>query len=169
MLLLASGCLCCTIRGDLVAALENLLRRRNNDRIAPFARLLIETTGLADPAPILQTLLGHPYFALRFSVSQIITVVDAVHGAATLDRHREAVRQVAVADRLVISKTDMTESDLPTLVERLADLNTRAPRLCRADGEATAARVLDGAEAHAALLPDEPHHEHHGSSPWSRP
>ena len=182
MLLLASGCLCCTIRGDLVAALEGLLRRRDNGRIAPFARLLIETTGLADPGPILQTLIGHPYFALRFQVADVITVVDAVNGLATLARHAEAVRQVALADRIVMSKTDLatdlvidmatemaSESTRPDLTSRtaaldarLAALNPRAPRLDRSAGEAGAATLL-GAQSAAVfgLAVDAHHHDDH--------
>ena len=84
MVLMQSGCLCCTIRGDLVNTLEGLLRRRDNGRIAPFRRCLIETTGLADPAPVLQTLMGHPYLGLRYRLEGVVTLVDAVNGAATL-------------------------------------------------------------------------------------
>jgi G3E family GTPase len=87
MILLSSGCLCCTIRGDLIETLEDLLRRRDNDRIVPFKRVVIETTGLADPAPILQTIMFHPYLMLRFRLEGVITLVDALTGAATLDAH----------------------------------------------------------------------------------
>ena len=85
MIALSSGCLCCTIRGELVRALEDLLRRRDNGRIRAFDRVLIETTGLADPAPILNTLMLHPYLSRRFIIDSLVTVVDAVNGAATLD------------------------------------------------------------------------------------
>ena len=77
MVLMQSGCLCCTIRGDLVNTLENLLRKRDNGRITPYRRVLIETTGLADPAPVLQTLLAHPYLGLRYSLEGVVTLVDA--------------------------------------------------------------------------------------------
>jgi G3E family GTPase len=110
MVLMASGCLCCTIRGDLVDALENLLRRRDNGRMRDFDRVIIETTGLADPAPVLQTIMSHPYFVLRFRLDGVITVIDALNGFETLQAFPEAVKQAAVADRLVISKTDMIES-----------------------------------------------------------
>ena len=105
MVLLGAGCLCCTVRGDLIATLEDLLRKRDNGRIRPFRRVVIETTGLADPAPILHALIYHPYLVLRYRLQAVITVVDAVHGAATLDAHPEAVRQAAVADRFLLTKT----------------------------------------------------------------
>ena len=90
MVLLSAGCLCCTVRGDLIATLEDLLRKRDNGRILPFRRVIIETTGLADPAPILHAVLYHPYLSMRYAVEGVVTVVDAVNGAATLDAHREA-------------------------------------------------------------------------------
>ena len=80
MILMSSGCLCCTIRGDLVSTLEDLLKRRDNGRIAPFVRVLIETTGLADPAPVLHTIMFHPYLMLRYRLEGVITLVDAVNG-----------------------------------------------------------------------------------------
>ncbi|MGV6874512.1 CobW family GTP-binding protein [Pseudochelatococcus sp. B33] len=145
MLLLASGCLCCSIRGDLVATLEDLLRRRDNGRIAPFKRVVIETTGLADPAPILHTLIYHPYLGLRFALDGVVTLVDAVNGAHTLDTHPEAVKQAAVADRLVLTKTDLLAGDarVEALRARLRRLNPGAPVLDAAQGEAAAARLLD--------------------------
>ena len=103
---LSTGCLCCTMRGDLIEALERLLRHLDNGR-ATFSRVIIETTGLADPAPVLHTLMVHPYLVLRYRLDGIITVVDAVNGAATLDAHAEAVKQAAVADRIILSKTDI--------------------------------------------------------------
>jgi G3E family GTPase len=147
MLLMASGCLCCTIRGDLIATLEDLLRRRDNNRITPFRRVIIETTGLADPAPVLQTILGHPYLVLRYAINGVVTLVDAVNGAATLDAHIEAVKQAAVADRIVLTKTDLVGAgDRPRLValrDRLAALNPTAGILVAENGEATAAALLD--------------------------
>jgi len=129
MILLSAGCLCCTVRGDLVATIEDLLRRRDNGRIAPFRRVVIETTGLADPSPILHAVLYHPYLSMRYALEGVVTVVDAVNGAATLDAHEEAVRQAAVADRLVITKADLLKGDatakLSVLRERLAALNPR--------------------------------------------
>jgi G3E family GTPase len=129
MVLLAAGCLCCTVRGDLIATLEDLLRRRDNGRISPFRRVIVETTGLADPAPILHAVLYHPYLSLRYALQGVVTLVDAVNGAATLDAHPEAVKQVAVADRLCLTKTDMVEDpgQVVALIEQLAELNPAAP------------------------------------------
>ena len=101
MLVMTSGCLCCSIRGDLVAALEDALRARDNGRMTPFTRVIIETTGLADPAPVLHTIMTHPYLRLRFRLKAVVTLVDALVGDATLDAHEEAVKQAAMADRLV--------------------------------------------------------------------
>jgi G3E family GTPase/drug/metabolite transporter (DMT)-like permease len=127
MILLSAGCLCCTVRGDLVATLEDLLRKRDNGRIAPFRRVAIETTGLADPAPILGAVLHHPYLSMRYALQGVVTVVDAVHGIETLDAHEEAVKQAAVADRIVLTKTDLADPEAPDAVrERLRLLNPGA-------------------------------------------
>ena len=122
MIVMASGCVCCTIRGDLVAALEDALRRRDNKRIRPFARVVLETTGLADPAPILHAIMRHPYLLLRYRLDGVVTLVDAVNGEATLDAHEEAVKQAAVADRIVVTKTDLPQGaqNLDRLLARLA-------------------------------------------------
>jgi G3E family GTPase len=126
--LLQSGCLCCTIRGDLLATLEGLLRKRDNGRIEPFERVLIETTGLADPMPILQTVMSHPYLSLRYRLDGVITLIDAVNAAHTLDTQDEAVRQAGVADLLIVTKTDMAEAKEPEALEaRLRALNPAAP------------------------------------------
>jgi G3E family GTPase len=141
MVLMQSGCLCCTIRGDLVNTLEGLLRRRDNGRIAPFRRVVIETTGLADPAPILQTVMAHPYLGLRYSLEGVVTLVDSINGMATLDSQPEAVKQAAVADRLVLTKAELTGADHNALAARLRALNPAAPIFeARA---ATAADLLD--------------------------
>jgi len=146
VVLLQSGCLCCTLRGDLVDALEQLLRDLDNGR-ATFRRVILETTGLADPAPVLQTAMAHPYLAMRYRLDGVITVVDAINGAATLDAHLEAVKQVAVADRIVLSKTDLIDTpqrraECDALKARLRALNPAAPLLDAATGEATPARLL---------------------------
>ncbi|KAA2235787.1 CobW family GTP-binding protein [Salinarimonas soli] len=146
LVLLAAGCLCCTVRGDLIATLEDLLRQRDNDRITPFRRVLIETTGLADPAPILHALLYHPYLSLRFAVEGVVTVVDAVNGASTLDAHAEAVRQAAVADRIVLTKTDLAEpAATGALLARLHALNPGARVLTAVNGAVPAAEMIGGA------------------------
>ena len=135
LVLLAAGCLCCTVRGDLVATLEDLLRKRDNGRIAPFRRVIIETTGLADPAPILHAVLYHPYLSMRYALEGVATVVDAVNGPATLDGHQEAVKQAAMADRIVVTKTDLS-ADVAALEERLRALNPGAAILHAVHGAA---------------------------------
>lgn len=128
MVLLSAGCLCCTVRGDLIATLEDLLRKRDNSRILPFKRVIIETTGLADPAPILHAVLYHPYLSMRYAVEGVVTVIDAVNGTQTLDTHREAVKQAAVAERIVLTKADLVDDStkLVELRKRLQQLNPGA-------------------------------------------
>lgn len=155
MILLASGCLCCTIRDDLIVTLEDLLRRLDNGRIAPFRRVVIETTGLADPAPILNVLINHRYLAMRFRLDGVVTVVDAVNGSATLDAHPEALRQVIAADRIVLTKTDIApvSEAVAALRERLGALNPGAAIL-PADASAQAlvgAGLYDLADRPGAL------------------
>ena len=143
MVLLQSGCLCCTMRGDLVDALETLLRDLDNRRCT-FRRVLLETTGLADPAPVLHTAMAHPYLVQRYRLDGVVTVVDCVNGEATLDAHAEAVKQAAVADRIVLSKTDLaTPEQRERIVARLRALNPAAPILDATQGEATAERLLN--------------------------
>ena len=143
MILMSSGCLCCTIRGDLVSTLEDLLKRRDNNRITPFQRVLIETTGLADPAPVLHTIMFHPYLMLRYRLEGVITLVDVVNGASTLDAHEESVKQAAVADRLLLSKTDLVKdvAALEALKKRLHVLNPAA-QMMRVD-QATPANLFN--------------------------
>lgn len=141
IVMLSSGCVCCTVRGDLVAALEDLTRALDNGRIEPFRRVVIETTGLADPIPVIHTILAHPYLVMRYRLEGIVTVVDSVNGLSTLDTHPEALRQVAVADRIVLTKTDIAPAS-EALSARLLELNPTAQRLEAARGEATAAEVL---------------------------
>src|SRR5262249_20840490 len=127
---LASGCVCCSMRGELETSLEQLLRDRDNGRMPPFRRLVLETTGLADPVPLLQGVMAHPYLVLRYAIDGVLTVVDAANGADTLDRFQEARRQVALADRIVLSKTDLVEAArAQALRERLLALNPVAPIL----------------------------------------
>ncbi len=148
MLLMSSGCLCCTIRGDLVTTLEDLLRKRDNNRIKPFQRIIIETTGLADPVPVLQTIMMHPYLVLRYRLESIITLVDVINGTHTLDTHEEALKQAAVADRIVLTKSDLlprTSDTLTHLRMRLKQINPSARILDTQKGEAVAARLLDAA------------------------
>jgi G3E family GTPase len=142
MVLLQSGCLCCTMRGDLVDALETLLRDLDNRR-CKFRRVLLETTGLADPAPVLHTAMSHPYLLLRYRLDGVVTAVDAINGESTLDAHAEAVKQAAVADRIVLTKTDLADvSQRNRIVQRLRALNPGAPILDAAKDEATPDRLL---------------------------
>jgi G3E family GTPase len=145
MVLMSSGCVCCTIRGDLVNTLEDLLKRLDNGRIKPFKRIVLETTGLADPAPILHAIMYHPYLMMRYRLDGVVTLVDAINGEATLDAHEEAVKQAAVADRLVIAKTDLPQGAerFGALQARLARLNPGALQLDAAKGEATPEAIIN--------------------------
>jgi len=142
VMLLSTGCLCCTMRGELIETLETLLRGLDNGRMS-FNRVIVETTGLADPAPVLHTAMVHPYLLLRFRLDGVVTVVDAVNGAATLDAHIEAVKQVAVADRIVLTKTDLLEvaDTKDALLARLKALNPAAPVIEAND--ASVAQLID--------------------------
>jgi G3E family GTPase len=144
VMLLQSGCLCCTMRGDLVDALETLLRDLDNKRCT-FKRLILETTGLADPAPVLHTAMMHPYLVMRYRLDGVVTLVDAINGEATLDAHVEAVKQAAVADRIVLTKTDLVtdKKALDSLLARLHALNPAAPVIDAAKGEATPKALLE--------------------------
>jgi G3E family GTPase len=125
VVLLSSGCLCCDLRGDLVDGLRDVLRRRDVGELAPFARIVLETSGLADPAPILHALFADPLLSRRVRVAAVTTLVDAVNGAATLEAHGEARRQAALADRLLLSKTDL-EADVAALRAELIAINPSA-------------------------------------------
>ena len=126
---LADGCLCCTVRGELVDTLADLVDRMQTGRIAALKRVIIETTGLADPAPVLQSIMGHPALVQAYRLDGVIALVDAVNGEATLDDHVEAVKQVAVADRIVLAKADIVTDPqaLAALKDRLKSLNPSAP------------------------------------------
>lgn len=143
-MLLAGGCLCCSVRGDLVTALENILRGIDNGKTAEFRRVVIETTGLADPASVLHTVMAHPYLVQRYRLDGLVTAVDAVNGEGTFDRHIEAVKQAAMADRIVLTKTDIASPEaVAALRARLKLLNPGAVVLEAAKGEATAAALLN--------------------------
>ena len=125
--LLASGCVCCTIRDDLKVAVLELQDKRARGAVPAFSRLVIETTGLADPTPIIATFMSDQSLRYHYRPSLVVTTVDAVLGLATLDTHQESVKQVALADRLVLTKTDLaSRSALAALRERLAAVNQAA-------------------------------------------
>ena len=124
---LAEGCLCCTVRGELVDTLAELMDGIQTGKLKPVKRVVIETTGLADPAPVMQSVMGNPVIAQNFVLNGMITVVDAVNGLSTLDNHEEAVKQAAVADRLVMTKRTLADaSAIAALTTRLKALNPRA-------------------------------------------
>jgi G3E family GTPase len=176
---LSDGCLCCTVRGELVDTLADLMDRMQSGRIRPLKRVVIETTGLADPAPVLQSVIGNPILVQNYRLDGVVTVVDAVNGLSTLDNHEEAVKQVAMADRLVLSKATLASAEvIETLKGRLAALNPRAPLI---DGDTAiagkaelfhcglydpATKIADVSrwlqdEAHDHDHCDHDHHDHH--------
>jgi G3E family GTPase len=128
--LLSSGCLCCTVRGELADAIKSLHGRRERGAIPPYRRLVIESSGLADPTPILTTIAADPQLRRHYRVGLVVTTVDAVNGEGQLDGQPESVKQAAVADRLVITKSDLANPE--GLVARLTRLNPAAPVLCAA-------------------------------------
>jgi G3E family GTPase len=164
---LSTGCLCCTVRGDLVETLRELTEKRARGEVRPFSRVLIETTGLADPVPVLQALITFPV-ARVYRLSRVITVVDAVQGLGTIERYPEALKQVAVADELVLSKTDLETPQLDALRSRLRQINPAA-----AQQRSTEAKLRDGLDVYdPAAKPEQvvewlnaeavaEHHHHH--------
>jgi G3E family GTPase len=144
MVTLNSGCLCCTVRGDLVRTMSELFLKRAKGEVTSFKRMVVETTGLADPAPILHTLMTDPLLASRYRLDGVVTTVDGVNGASTLDNHEEAVKQAAVADRLLLTKVDIAEAPrLDALKDRLHQLNPGAPFRAIADGEIDPNEILN--------------------------
>jgi G3E family GTPase len=141
---LPSGCLCCRVTGELVGTLRELHFQRVEGRIPEFKRVVIETTGLADPAPIVTSLVELPLTAARFALAGVVTTVDATHGMAALDEHAEAVKQVAMADRLVITKCDLAgEGAIAALEARLAQLAAGAPQQRSSGADIDPAVLLD--------------------------
>jgi G3E family GTPase len=186
---LQTGCLCCSIRGDLVLTLADILRRRDEGTVTPFDRVVIETSGLADPAPILHAVMSDDALAERLSLAGVVTTVDAVNGAATLAQQPESVKQVAVADRLVLTKTDLVEETPAALSGRLAALNPSAPVLSASFGDIDPERLFDAriwdpsgklehdpekwdpvfGKDHAQIIKPAPEpHEHHGAHDRNR-
>jgi G3E family GTPase len=154
VMLLPSGCLCCSMRGDLVTSLENLIYTLKAGTLTPVKRIVVETTGLADPASVLHVVMTQPFLLQHYRLDGVVTVVDAVNGMATFDAHEEAVKQAAVADRIVLTKSDLAQ-DTAAIRARLAKLNPGAIVLNAAKGEATVDR-LTGAGLYdpAKKIPD---------------
>jgi G3E family GTPase len=162
---LSDGCLCCTVRGELVDTLADLIDRMQTGRIPPLKRIVVETTGLADPVPVLQSILGHPALAAALRLSGVIATIDTLNGADALDRHEEAVRQIAVADRIVLTKSDI-EPVSADLLARLRTLNPRADIVPAADAairNLVEAGLRDPETGRARLAEwlGEQGHEHH--------
>jgi G3E family GTPase len=133
--LLKSGCICCTVRGDLVDTIETLASRRARGEIPPFKRIAIETTGLADPAPILVTLMEEARLRPLIDLDRVIATVDAANALGQLDAHYESAKQAALADRLVLTKTDLVSAKTRQAVEaRLRAFNPWAPVLIAVNG-----------------------------------
>jgi G3E family GTPase len=139
-----SGCVCCSIRGDLVKTLRDITWRFARGGHRQFQRVLIETTGLADPAPIIHTLMTHPQITPKYRLDGIVTTVDMATGMQTLDQHQEAIKQAAMADVLLLTKSDLvTDEQRNVLLHRLNALNPAAPRWQVRNGEIEARKILN--------------------------
>ncbi len=147
--LLASGCICCSIRGDLSRAMRDLHARRQRGEVPPFGRVIVETTGLADPTPILATLTGDLVIRRHFRPGNIVATLDALHAERGLARHAEVSRQAAIADRLIVTKTDLAPAgDVARLRHTLRRLNPAAP-VAEAVLGAVDPDILIGQDIHA--------------------
>jgi G3E family GTPase len=151
--LLPSGCVCCALRSDLETTLRALLGRMRRGAIPPFRRVLVETTGIADPAPICQLLLNNPLVTHFYRLGAVLGTVDAVHGRVQLQARPEAVKQAALADRLLVTKTDLAgEAETQALEERLAELNPAARRLRVLHGEVRPEELFGAEDAGTPLI-----------------
>ena len=140
---MSNGCICCTVRGDLIEALASLAKKREAGELV-FDRVVIETTGLADPGPVAQTFFVDDAVARHYMIDAIVTVIDAVHAMQQLDAHEPARSQVGFADRLLLSKTDLVSPDsLAALIARLRRINPRAPVIKADFGHVPISEVLD--------------------------
>ena len=148
MTVLKSGCVCCTLRSDLESALRALLARRDRGEIPPFKRIIVETTGLADPAPIMHLMLNNPLVSHFCALAGVVTTVDGVHAVDALIRHSEARKQVALADRLLITKTDLAADAVARLDAPLRALNRSAAIIAMCNGS-----LQHGGTAASLVLP----------------
>jgi G3E family GTPase len=163
-----NGCICCTVRGDLIRILGELKEKRDGGKLK-FDRVVIETTGMADPGPVAQTFFTDEEIGNYYLLDSILTVVDAKHAPKQLDEFHEAQEQVGFADRILMSKTDLvSEGDVENLSKRLRRMNPRAPVKKVHFGEAKIEEILDirGFNLNAILELDpefltDSHHEHH--------
>lgn len=153
MVLLRSGCVCCTVRGELAEALRDLHSKRERGLVPPFTRVVIESTGLADPFPVLSTLRSDPVLRHHFRAGRVITTVDAVNGLAQLNTYVESNRQAAIADCIVVTKADLLEAVPETLAARLGQLNPDAVRhVATVDGPDARTLLGDRATSRSAQL-----------------
>ncbi len=155
--LLPSGCLCCALRGDLADELRDLIARRDAGEIPSFGRVVVETTGLANPAPVVSTLLSEPLVKHHYRLEAVVTTVDAQHGL----RHEESVSQAAAADRLVVTKSDLADPEPVTA--RLRRLNPAAPIVEAVFGDVAPSVLFDGGTARDPRdldYDDSPEHAH---------
>ena len=144
MALLDNGCLCCTVRTDLQETLRDILTKRLHGQVIQFDRVFVETTGLADPAPVVQTLASDSLLADKFRLDCVVTLVDAVNGLQQLDTLNEPLKQAAIADRLLLSKTDLAQPEqVRALRERLVDINPQAMLIEVVQGEVDPALLID--------------------------
>jgi G3E family GTPase len=158
VVLLEGGCLCCKVRGDLVRTAGHLLERRARGAAA-FDRIVVETTGLADPAPILQALMTDREIADELRVESVIATVDCAAGDVTLDAHPESVKQAALADRIVLTKADLADPAASGLAERVRRINPSAPQLIALHGAVDADRLFDGSPYDRPLHAHQAHAE----------
>ena len=127
IVVLANGCMCCTMQGDFEGVIGTLFGKRSRGEVADFDRLVVETTGLADPTSIMQLLFNNPLITKNFVLDAVVTTVDAIHGQGQLQEHDEALKQAAVADRIVITKTDLADAkEVSALAARLSEINPTA-------------------------------------------
>lgn len=141
--LLDNGCVCCTVRDDLIETLLRLVAQAATRELRDFRRVVVETTGLADPAPILHALMAEPRLVEAYHIDGVLATVDAVNGLVTLNTHREAVKQVALADCLLVTKTDLVEAEaLSPLLSKLSALNPTATLILSREGDAPAASLI---------------------------
>lgn len=147
---LASGCVCCAVRSDLEYTLRDLYLKRVRRIIPDFRAVLLETTGLADPGPVLQTLFSQPARELRYVAGAVLTTVDCTHAPGALSAHPEAMRQIAVADRLILTKSDLCGTDNLRATEEWVDtLNPSAPRIAAVKGRAKLEELFGDGFPHA--------------------
>ncbi|MDR3495125.1 MAG: GTP-binding protein [Ancalomicrobiaceae bacterium] len=148
VVVLPSGCLCCALQGELATTLRDLQSRRTRGRVQPFRRVIVESTGLADPYPVVSTLKADPVLRHHFRLGAVVTTVDAVNGAETLDRHVESIRQAAIADTLILTKTDLADAArVDGLSARLRALNPTAAIRRASDEDLALDRTIDGIDS----------------------